>query len=185
VVLKPSGPAPVVLAALAEGEDAPRPQQGFLAPPQGADSRSWIAWAALGLVLAVAFLLYVRRRRTRRAPVVLPGPLERLARLERDFAEAPDRAREVVFELTHIVRERVDAARGQVRDALPDDEWLRAIESDPHAPPAAREPARLLLEAAAEVKYAFATPTRFAVEEQIARARAVLKAFDLPQELAA
>ncbi len=90
-----------------------------------------------------------------------------------------------MFELTHLVRERGDAARGLSRAHLPDEEWLRAFESDPHSPPAAREPARLLLEAAAEVKYALATPTRFAVEEQLGRARALLEAFDLPQELAA
>ncbi len=184
VTLQPAGGELHVRAALAEGEDAPRPQKGFLPPPESSPAHTWIGWTVLGLLVGGAALLLIRGRAAP-GPALLPGYLERVALLEREFAADPARAREIVFELTHLVRERVDAARGLSRVSLPDEEWLRAVESDPHSPPAARPPARQLLETAAEVKYGLATPTRFAVEEQLGRARAVLQAFDLRQELAA
>jgi hypothetical protein len=174
VTLQPAAAELHVLPALAEGEDAPRPQKGFLEPPGSESSRVWIAWTALGVVLAAGGLFYLRRRRAVRPQAAPPGPLERLSRVEREFADDPARAREVVFELTHLVRERVDAARGEARAALPDDEWIRIVAVDERLPEPARAAARRLLERAVEVKYAELRPSRFLVEELCSEARTAL-----------
>jgi len=178
VTLQPASAELHVLAALGEGEDAPRPQKGFLPPPELEASRAWVLWTALGLALVIAgaLLVIIRRRRAARAPAVPAGPLERLARVEREFAADPERAREVVFELTHLVRERVDAARGETRAALPDDEWMRVVAQDERLPEAARAAARRLLERADLVKYAEQRPSRFLVEELCSDARTAITA---------
>jgi hypothetical protein len=177
VTLQPAGGELHVLAALGEGEDAPRPQRGFLAPPEGEAPRRWIVWTALGLLLAGALALLLRRKRP--APIVAPGPLERLARLEQGFAAEEARGRQTVFALTHLVRERTDAWLESPRAALPDEEWLRLVADDARLPREAREAAQRLLGRAGEVKYALATPSRFLVEELCADARAVLQAEEL------
>jgi hypothetical protein len=170
--LEPGGAQISVLAALAEGEDAPRPLKGFLPAPADEASRLWIVWAGLGVVLAAACALFLRR--APRKPPAIAGPLDRLAELERAFAAEEARGRETVFALTHLVRERTDARLQSPRAALPDEEWIRLVATDPRLPDSVRTAARRLLERADAVKYAQATPSRFLVEELCADARAAL-----------
>ena len=173
VTLQPAAAELHVLPALQEGEDAPRPQKGFLPPPEPAPAHTWIGWTLLGLLLAGALALLLYRRKP--APGVVAGPLERLARLEQGFAAEEARGRETVFALTHLVRERIDARLATPRAALPDEDWLRVVADDARLSPAAREAARRLLARAGEIKYAQATPSRFLVEEMCADARVALE----------
>jgi hypothetical protein len=173
VTLQPAAAELHVLPALHEGEDAPRPQKGFLPPPEAAPTHTWIGWTALGLLVAGALvLLFYRRQPT---PGLVAGPLERLARLEQGFAAEETHGRELVFALTHLVRERIDARLATSRAALPDEDWLRIVADDARLSPAARAAARRLLGRAGEVKYAQATPSRFLVEEMCADARVALE----------
>lgn len=185
VSVKPAGAPLEVRAALCEGEDAPRPPRGFLPLSEEPRSRGWIPWAAAGVLLAGALGVWIVRRRRRPAPLAPAGPLERLAHLEREFGAQEPRARETVFALTRIVRERIDARLNQPRAALPDEEWAQLVAPDPRLPLAAREAAQRLLAKADPVKYAQTTPSRFLVEELCAEARAVLQALETPEGLAA
>ena len=174
VTLQPPGGELHVLPELRAGEDAPRPQKGFLEPPAGVAAQSWIVWTSVAVLGAGALLWFLRRRKP--APTARPGPLERLARLEQGFAAEEARGRETVFALTHLVRERIDAQLSSPRAALPDEDWLRLVADDARLSPEAREAARRLLGRAGEIKYAQATPSRFLVEELCADARVALAA---------
>jgi hypothetical protein len=174
VTLQPAAAELHVLPALQEGEDAPRPQKGFLPPPETAPAHTWIGWALLGLLVGGALVLLFYRRKPTTA--VVAGPLERLARLEQGFAAEQARGRETVFALTHLVRERIDAQLATPRAALPDEDWLRIVADDARLSPAVREAARRLLGRAGEIKYALATPSRFLIEELCADARLALEA---------
>jgi len=171
--LQPSAAELSVLPALRDGEDAPRPQKGFLPPPEPEASHSWIGWTMLAAMLGGALVLLLRRPP---APALPPSALLRLAQLEQEFAADAGRARETVFALTQLVRERTDARLQTPRAALPDAEWLRLVADDPRMSGSALEASRRLLERAEAVKYALATPSRFLVEELCANAREALAA---------
>jgi hypothetical protein len=176
-----------IASALAEGEDAPRPAKGFREPVTwvGGGSRlATIAAVAVGLVLAASILWIVRRRRGRARPVVLPSAafeLDRLAREPRDDSAAN---RDVLYAVTRIVRSAVDAHVGEVRAARTDAEWLNLVAQDSRVPDGARSASRRLLERAERVKYAGDAPTRFATDEALADARAIVDALE-PERRAA
>jgi len=172
-LLQPSAAELSVLAALREGEDAPRPQRGFLPQPEAAPTHSWIGWTMLGALLTGALVLFLRRPP---APAPQSSALDRLAELEHRFAAEEQGGRELIFALTQLVRERTDARLQTARAALPDADWLRLVADDPRLPGPAREASRRLLERAEAVKYALATPSRFLVEELCADAREALAA---------
>jgi hypothetical protein len=177
VSLQPEPAQLTVRGELAQGEDAPRPQRGFLPPPPEERERGWLLWPALALLLAcAAAVAWLLRRRRRPTPGAVPGPLEHLARLEREFAGDPALAREVVFALTRLVRERTDEQLASPRAALPDEEWVRLVAGDARLSEPVRAAARRLLERAEAVKYAQASPSRFLVEELCAEARVALAA---------
>jgi hypothetical protein len=174
VTLQPAAAELHVLPALQEGEDAPRPQKGFLPPPESEPTHTWIGWTVLGMLVAGALALLLYRRKP--PPGLVAGPLERLARLEQGFAAEETHGRELVFALTHLVRERIDARLASPRAALPDVDWLRIVADDARLSPEARAAARRLLGRAGEIKYAQETPSRFLVEELCADARVALEA---------
>lgn len=171
-----------VRAALAAGEDAPRPPKGFLDAPPEPPSRAWIVWSALALMpVALAAWLFARRaRRLRRerAAAAVPGATARLAALEAELREHPERVRELVFELTHLLRRRADQWLEVERPALTDEDWARALSVDERVPAGVRSASARVLERAAAIKYALATPSPFLVEELCADARGVLQVLE-------
>lgn len=169
-----------VAGALAEGEDAPRPPRGFreVGPlPEPASPVPWLS--GLGaLVVGLAALAVVRRRRRAPRAAPAPTPLERLAELERAPLASADDVRAVHFALTRLAREAVDARAHRERAGLTDDEWLAAARGDV---PAERRPElERLLAAAAEVKYGGGAPTEWAVRELLQDARRVLESLADP-----
>ncbi len=176
-----------VPSALAEGEDAARPAKGFREPVAwvGGGSRLWIAaFALLGLLAAVLVAWVVRRRRRRAQPAVLPSAaveLDRLANEPRDDSLAN---RDLLYAVTRIVRSAVDAHVGELRASRTDTEWLGIVAADARVPEGARSAARRLLERAERVKYAGDAPTRFATDEALADARAIVESLE-PERRAA
>ncbi len=176
-----------VPSALAEGEDAARPAKGFREPVAWVDgsSRVWTAAiVALGLVALLVVLLVVRRRRRHAAPIPTLSAareLERLAQERRDDSAAN---RDVLYAVTRIVRSAVDAHVGEVRAARTDSEWLGLVAADARVPEGARSASQRLLERAERVKYAGDAPTRFATDEALADARAIVDALE-PERRAA
>lgn len=174
-----------VRAALAPGEDAPRPMRGPLPPPEpefplgplfGEAPGRWLA----GIVVLGGIVYFVLRRRRRVAPVARePAPLERLAALRARVASAAgDRevARESVYAASQLLRASIDAHRG-VRDAAATDpEWLKRIERDERVPAGVKASAARVLASAESVKYALHVPTPFALEETLKDVEAALGA---------
>ncbi len=172
-----------VRGVLAEGEDAPRPLREFsgdfaAATKERGSSRA--AWLAAGLALltrAAGAAVHRIRRRRRRAPAPGPSsPLERLAEIERGFAQEGEGWRASCFELTRLLRESADAARPRRRDGLTDEEWLAELRAAPEVPRGALEDLAAILERTAAVKYAGERPTSWSMKEALARSRVALQA---------
>ncbi len=170
-----------VAHALAEGEDAPRPPKGFREPIDwtGGGSRLELAAAVLaGLIVIGIVAWFVRRRSRRTAPPSRFSARAQLAAIEarpRDDAAA---ARTALYDLTRLVRGAVDTHVGEERAALTDEEWVRWVAGETRVPEGVRSGVRRLLERAERIKYAGETPTRFAVDEALADARAILEALE-------
>ncbi len=171
--------APVDVAiALAEGEDAPRPAPGFREPIAWSGGAARLVWVAAGLALLLGGWIALRIARGRRGAVQAqaPAPEARLAELVVRARQDPDAGRDVLYGLTRLVREAVDARSGEARVGETDGEWIRRTATDTRIPAPARDTARRLLERAERFKYAAEAPTRFAVDEALADARGVLDA---------
>ncbi len=160
-----SGPEVLVVGALEEGEDAPRPARGFYIPGSEEQLASTVTWL-FALLAALGLTVWFLRRR--RAPLEPAGPslAERLASLE--GAVDGDDPLIVAWhgELTRILR----AAYSDEQAGWSDEEWIERAELSA----AHREELRGLFAACAAVKYAGARPTRFAIEETLSRARALV-----------
>lgn len=166
-----------VQPALADGEDAPRPMTGFRPVPAdavGAPRWPWIA--SVALALAIAGGLAWRRLRRRALPAAPPTPLARLSALERLAAADPEAARPVVYGVSRLLRESIDAWLAEPRAALTDAAWVARIEADERVPLGVRSTTARLLRDAEGVKYALVVPTRFALTEVLADARNGLEA---------
>lgn len=173
--------------ALAEGEDSARPPKGFREP---------VAWTGGGLKLALSGLVFAAvlvavcavwfvRRRQRRVPVAAgPSAGEMLSRIAATPREDSGANREVLYSVTWIVRSAIDTHVGEVRAARTDAEWLALVAADSRVPEGARAAAKRLLERAERVKYAGESPTRFATDEALADARAIVEALE-PARVAA
>lgn len=176
-----------VPSALAEGEDAARAAKGFREPVAWVDggARLWkVAFAVIGLALVLVVLWIVRRRGRRAEPIPTLSAareLERLAQERRDDSAAN---RDVLYAVTRIVRSAVDAHVGELRAARTDSEWLGLVAADARVPEGARSASQRLLERAERVKYAGDAPTRFATDEALADARAIVDALE-PERRAA
>ena len=162
-----TGPALVVAAALLEAEDAPRPARGFYIPEPHGQLASTEAWLiALFGALALGLTLWLLRRRRASVEPLEPSLVERLASLEGPVDGDDPQLVAWHGELTQILR----AAYSDDQAGWSDEEWVERAElSTTH-----REELRGLFAACAAVKYAGARPTRFAVEETLARARALV-----------
>ena len=161
-------PAITVAPALLEGEDAPRPARGFHLPPVRAElvsTRKWWIVALLGAALLGA--LWWRRARRRRPELIAePSLNERLESLGAGVAGEGPLLIAWHGELTRILR----AAHSEDHAGWSDEEWIERAALDDEQ----REELRELLAVCAAVKYAGSRPTRFAVEETLERARALV-----------
>lgn len=136
--------------------------------------------ALLGLLLLGVGALIVRRRgRTPRVEVG-PSELERLGVLDRE-AERP-----LAIELAALLRSAAEraAAVEAPRSGLTDREWVGALEHEDALLPEQRAELRSLLEACGLMKFAGARPTRFAVDDLLARAESLLHELAEPPVLA-
>jgi len=177
-----SVPAAVDVApALAEGEDAPRPPRGFRAPIEwaGGAARLGLAAAVLAALVVAGIVAWIVRRRARNA--VSPAQFsarDALAAIEVRPRDDAAGARAALYDLTRLVRGAVDARVSEERAALTDEEWLHRIAGDTRVPEGVRSSVPRLLERAERIKYAGETPTRFAVDEALADARAIVDALE-------
>lgn len=171
-----------VAGALAEGEDAPRPLLGLreLSPERAAQlepaRRAPLVLAGLGALLVAALGVFLVRRRAKPTLPSEPTPLARLDAIAAAFAADPESGRARVYELSRLLRGSVDGFLGVERSGRTDDDWARAVEADERVPAGVRSACGRLLASAERVKYAQETPTRFAVDEFLRDARAVLEA---------
>lgn len=164
-----------IAGSLGEGEDAPQPPTAHPPAPRWPSAGRGILVGALLVVLgALAALAWALRRRRRRAGATpAPSAEERLAALEprvREGGETGALARELVL----LVRGELDRALGVARSAASDEEWLAALGEAPLAPDE-REAARALLVSLEAARYGGARPTRFALEEALAKARRLVE----------
>lgn len=176
-----------VARALGEGEDEARPAKGFREPVAwvGGGSRLSFAGIAVLAVLVASIAAWIARRRKRRVPPAAgPSATELLARIAVAPNDDPGANREVLYSVTWIVRSAIDTHVGEVRASRTDAEWLSLVSADARVPEGARSAARRLLERAERVKYAGESPTRFATEEALADARAIVEAL-VPDRAAA
>jgi hypothetical protein len=169
---------------LGSGEDAPREPKDFrpVEPERAGFDAGWIAGLAACALLAIAAFVLWFRRRGRETSKREPGPLERLDAIgARDLDDA-EVVRELHYELTGIVRRHFDALDGLSRGALTDDEWVAAVAAA-HA--ARADELRELMRAADAVKYGCERPTRWAVSEQIERAKRLVRTAAAPAKATA
>jgi len=173
--------------ALAEGEDAARPHKGFRELVVWADGGSRLALAGIAfasVLVALVALWIVRRRKRRVVPATGPSPAALLAQIAGAARDDSSANRDVLYEVTRIVRAAVDAHVGEVRAARTDAEWLALVAADARVPEGARSASKRLLERAEQVKYAGVNPTRFATDEALLDARAIVEALE-PERRAA
>lgn len=161
-----------VLGDLSADEDAPRqlvrPLEAPLEEEQDLTRSIPLALGGLAVVLGI---LLLRRRGRVPAPASVSPP-----RSERPLAEFMDEPEVLAAAMSTRLREAVDHHQGASRPGLLDDEWLDAVAQ--HDRPLPFEPAELgtLLHWADEVEFAGVVPTRFALEENVTRAQALLGA---------
>lgn len=160
-------PSLVVSGALAEGEDAPRPARGFHSPEMDSEASGggpW--WLFIGGLAVIAFVLWSLRRR----PGKLAEPEQSLSsRLDQLRSEVDGDALMVAAlhsEVTHLLR----VAYGDDSSGWSDEEWVERAELSESQ----RADLRGVFSSCAEVKYGGARPTRFAVEETLQRAQALI-----------
>lgn len=169
-----------VRAALAPGEDAPRPMRGPLPAPEGRHAFLGIApgvWLVGAIALGAIAWIVIRRRRRRAVSVARePTPLEQLTALRARAASDREAAREIVFAASRLLRKSVDAHRGVSDAAATDADWLRRVESDERLAEGVRKSAARVLGGAESVKYALQVPTPFALEETLKDVEAALGA---------
>lgn len=162
-----------VAGELAPDEDAPREVLVPLEAPADDGEASWapLLIVASGLIGALA-LVFLRRRR---------GPGEASA----DLASADLASLEALLadgvapvalaaELSQRLRTRVDVLQAAPRPGLLDEEWLRAVEDSGGVVASRLEVLTRLLSWADRVEFAAEQPSRFAVEETVREADALL-----------
>ena len=181
-----------VAGVLADGEEEPRPLRGlpadFGAEPAEAPflSRTTILVMALTLfsLLLAAFLFalfLLRRSRGQSGPAGVT-PRERLARLAAETDSDLSRTRERTYELSHLVREAVEARIGRDLRGRTDEEWTAALVHERGVSGEEREAIGALVTDCARVKYAGEVPSAWAIEDLFTRARAALESLERPSD---
>jgi hypothetical protein len=160
-------PSVTVAAALVEGEDEPRPARGFYVSELESEASGLGPWPLIvGGLAVLAFALWRSRRKSTPAAELELCFSARLDRLRAGVDGDASSVSALHSELTHLLR----AAYGDESSGWSDEEWVeRADLSDGE-----RAELRGVFSACAEVKYGGARPTRFAVEETLERAQALL-----------
>lgn len=171
-----------VRGELAPDEDAPRPLTAFHEIEERTGRGGPTALAILALLAgSVVFWLVLRRRRAQASTPVMT-PLEQLDALGGRTADDPGVAREVVYELSSLLREAVDRRLEAPRPGLTDDEWLASVRANQGLERTTVERLEALLGSCEDVKYGNRVPTRFAVAEALEETRNVLTALDVERE---
>ena len=168
-----------VASALGPNEDAARAEKGFLPPREASPlTRSWGWIVVAGFALLVLAWSVARVRRRKHVVRVSDTPLDRLRILESSVVAEPESSRETVYALSRLLRDTVDRWSLGERAGLTDEDWARAVECDERVPLGVRSAAKRVLAATERVKYAGEMPTRFAVDELVRDARAVLETLE-------
>ena len=160
-------PSISVAAALDPGEDSPRPARGFYIPElEGAETSALPLILSALAALAAGFIGW--RALARRTPDVPEAPTlaTRFAALARPMDGEDPSVGDWHGELAHLLR----AAHGDDQSGWSDEEWVERAELSAEQ----RAELRSLFEVCAAVRYGGARPTRFAIEETLARARALM-----------
>ena len=159
--------APVidVAGALAEGEDAPRPARGFHSPDMDSEASGDGPWLLIAGGLAVLAFWSLRRRPAKQTELELSFSSQ-LEQLRSEMDGDALRVAALHRELTHLLR----AAYGDDSSGWSDEEWIERAELSESQ----RADLRGVFSSCAEVKYGGARPTRFAVEETLQRAQALI-----------
>jgi hypothetical protein len=172
-----------VRGALGDGEDAPRPLEGFRPLPDTVSAGGRLFLLVFGGLLVLAILVFVWIARLgRRRPALMPtsrGPLEELAALSAGLTDEPGAGAELGYALSHLLRREVDATTRAPHvavtagstNAATDIEWATSIEADPGLPESLRFGIARLVRDLEPLKYGGSTPTRFALQELLDRAR--------------
>ena len=160
-------PQIIVAAALADGEDAPRPARGFHSLEADSEASGSGPWSLfVGCLAALALVLWGLRRRHAPETELELSLSSRLEQLRSEMHGDATRVAALHRELPHILR----TAYGDASSGWSDEEWVERAELSESQ----RADLRGVFSACAEVKYGGALPTGFAVEETIERARALL-----------
>jgi hypothetical protein len=160
-------PAIEVVGALAEGEDAPRPARGFHSPDVGSEASSDGSWSLLvGGLAVLALVLWSLRRRSWKQAEPEQSLSSRLEQLRSEMDGDALRVAALHRELTHLLR----AAYGDDNSGWSDEEWVERADLSESQ----RVDLRGVFSSCADVKYGGARPTRFAVEETLQRAQALI-----------
>lgn len=166
-----------VLPELAEGEDAPRPLQGFQPPPlveEGPLGTLLLVVLGGGLLLlgVLAFLLVRWFLWRRAAPRRSAGPTA-LDQLEGLDPSDEGSTRELHYALARLTRLSLDGPAHAARAGQTDEEWITTLRAAGALPTVLVDRAEVLLGKCAEVKYGASQPTRWAATEAWEEARAL------------
>lgn len=160
-------PSVAVAAALEPSEDAPRPARGFYIPEWARAEASKLPLFLGGVAaLSLALIIWITLRRR---VSLMPEPeslAERFAKLDQPIDGDDPRVGDWHGELAQILR----VAHGDEQSGWSDEEWVERAELSAEL----RDELRALFDVCAAVRYGGARPTRFAVEETLERARALV-----------
>lgn len=169
-----------VAGVLGAAEDEPRPARGFRELPPDEPTRAVATGAFVAGGLAIALLLWMWRRSTGGDGGVPELTSEmrlrtRLAELEDVVPDNAAEVRDLFFELSALVRDTVDERVGRDRRGLTDDEWLGSVNGDEALRGESRAHLERFLARSSEVKYAAVEPSPWAVRDELATVRGVLR----------
>ncbi len=155
----------VVLNALAESEDAPRPAPGFreVEDRRVGDPRTVLVALAALLLLPIGW--FVLRRLRRRGAEAHGGALARTPGQAVAALDPSADPRGTMAALTPHVRRAMESLRGESNSALTDTEWAAWMREAEGASSGIRREAADLVDELVEVRFGGGDPTVFAAKE--------------------